>query len=80
MFIELRNIEIGENWFNNNSEDVIVVDDVYLERGEVQVDYTYLSLEHELVPCTASLNYFTKEYQRLPYSIEEGYSYENIKQ
>ena len=80
MFIELRNIEIGENWFNNNSEETVVVDDVYLEKGEVQVDYTYLNLEHELIPCTASLNYFTKEYQRLPYSIEEGYNYENIKQ
>lgn len=35
MFIELRNIEIGDNWFNKNSEEIVVVDDVYLERGEV---------------------------------------------
>ena len=80
MFLELRDIEIGENWFNKNSEEIVVVDDVYLEKGEVQVDYTYLNINHKLFPCTASLNYFTKEYQGMPYSIEEGFNYENIKQ
>lgn len=77
MFLELRNIEIGENWFNKNSEEVVVVDDVYLERGEVQVDYTYLNLNHELVPCAANLQYFIKEYERMPWSANEGYDCED---
>ena len=76
MFLELRGIEIGENWFNKNSEETVIVDDVYLERGEVQVDYTYLNLNHELVPCTANLQYFIKEYERMPWSANEGYDYE----
>lgn len=76
MFIELREIEIGENWFNKNSEEVVVVDDVYLEKGEVQVDYTYLNLNHEFIPCTAKIQYFIKEYVRMPYSINEGRYYE----
>ena len=77
MFIELRNIEIGENWFSKNSEEIVVVDDVYLEKGEVQVDYTYLNLNHELIPCTANLQYFIKEYERMPWSANEGYDYED---
>ena len=26
MFLELREIEVGENWFNKNSENIVVVD------------------------------------------------------
>ena len=42
MILELRGIEVGENWFNKNSENMVVVDDVYLEKGTVQVEYSYL--------------------------------------
>ena len=60
MLLELRNIEIGENWFNKNSEEIVVVDDVYLEKGEVQVDYTYLNLNHELIPCPTRRSTYTR--------------------
>lgn len=76
MFLELREIEIGENWFNKNSEDTVVVDDVYLERGIVQVDYTYLRGVEDDRYCTSGLDYFIKEYERMPYSINEGRDYE----
>ena len=76
MFLELREIEIGENWFNKNSEDTVVVDDVYLERGIVQVDYTYLRGVEDDRYCTSDLDYFIKEYERMPYSINEGRDYE----
>ena len=72
MFIELREIEIGENWFNKNSENVVVVDDVYLEKGVIQVDYTYLEGDKDDKYCTGDLDYFMKEYVRMPYSINEG--------
>ena len=42
MFLELREIEVGENWFNKNSEDMVVVDDVFTEKGIVRVEYSYL--------------------------------------
>lgn len=76
MFIELRNIEIGENWFNKNSEEIVAVDDVYLERGIVQVDYTYLEGDENDRYCTSDLDYFMREYVRMPYSINEGRDYE----
>lgn len=74
MFIELREIEIGDNWFNKNSENIVVVDDVYLEKGVVQVDYTYLDAEEANLKdynpySTGDLAYFMKEYERLPYNI-----------
>ena len=72
MFLELREIEVGENWFNKNSEDMVAVDDVYLERGIVQVDYTYLEGDEDNRYCTADLDYFMKEYVRMPYIINEG--------
>ena len=76
MFLELREIEIGENWFNKNSENMVVVDDVYLEKGTVQVDYTYLEGDENDRYYTADINYFMKEYVRIPYSINEGRDYE----
>ena len=76
MFLELREIEIGENWFNKNSENMVVVDDVYLEKGTVQVDYTYLEGYENDRYYTADINYFMKEYVRIPYSINEGRDYE----
>lgn len=76
MFLELRKLEIGENWFNKNSENVVVVDDVYLEKGIVQVDYTYLEGDEEHPYCVADLDYFMKEYIRMPYSVNEGRDYE----
>ena len=76
MFLELREIEIGENWFNKNSENMVVVDDVYLEKGIVQVDYTYLEGEENDIYCAADLDYFMKEYIRMPYTINEGRDYE----
>ena len=42
MFLELREIEVGENWLNKNSENVVVVDDVYLEKSIARVEYSYL--------------------------------------
>lgn len=74
MFIELREIEVGDNWFNKNSENIVVVDDVYLEKGVVQVDYTYLgvggdNLKDDIPYSTGDLAYFMKEYERLPYNI-----------
>lgn len=69
MFIELREIEVGDNWFNKNSENIVVVDDVYLEKGVVQVDYTYLDAEEDNPYATGDLAYFMKEYERLPYNI-----------
>lgn len=82
MFMELREIEIGDNWFNKNSENVVVVDDVYLEKGVVQVDYTYLDAEDESLKDgnpygTGDLAYFMEEYERLPYNIKGGYKYES---
>ena len=61
MFLELRQIEVGENWFNKNSEKTSVVDDGYLEKGIVQVDYTYLEGDEDDRYCTADLDYFMKE-------------------
>lgn len=72
MFLELREIEVGENWFNKNSENTVVVDDVYLEKGVVQVDYTYLKGDEDSRYCTGGLDYFMKEYVRMPYSVNEG--------
>lgn len=72
MFLELREIEIGENWFNKNSENMVVVDGIYLEKGIVQVDYTYLEGEENDIYCAADLDYFMKEYVRMPYSANEG--------
>lgn len=72
VFLELREIEIGENWFNRDSENVVVVDDVYLEKGIVQVDYIYLEGDEDSRYCTGDLYYFMKEYVRMPYSINEG--------
>ena len=62
MFLEIREIEIGENWFNKNSENMVVVEDVYLEKGVVQVDYTYLEGDENDTYCVADLDYFIKEY------------------
>ena len=76
MFLELREIENGENWFNKNSENMVVVDDVYLEKGIVQVDYTYLEGDENDTYCVADLDYFLKEYIRMPYTINEGRDYE----
>ena len=76
MFLELREIEIGDNWFNKNSENMVVVDDVYLEKGVVQVDYTYLEGDEDSRYCTGDLDYFKKEYIRMPYSVNEGRDYE----
>ena len=76
MFLELREIEIGENWFNRNSENMVVVDDVYLEKGVVQVEYSYLEGDEDDRYCTADLDYFMKEYVRMPYSANEGRDYE----
>ena len=76
MFIELREIEVGENWFNKNSENTVVVDDVFIEKGVVQVDYTYLEGDEDSRYCTADLDCFMKEYIRMPYSINEGRGYE----
>ena len=42
MLLELREIEIGENWFNKNSENMVVVGDVFTEKGIVRVEYSYL--------------------------------------
>ena len=76
MILDLREIEIGENWFNKNSENMVVVDDVYLEKGVVQVEYSYLEGDEEY-PCrVADLDYFMKEYIRMPYSVNEGRDYE----
>lgn len=77
MFLELREIEIGENWFNKNSENTVVVDDVYLEKGIVQVDYTYLEGDEEYPYRVADLDYFMKEYVRMPYTVNEGRDYES---
>ena len=76
MFIELRGIEIGENWFNKNSENMGVVDDVYLKKGTVQVDYTYLEGDGDSRYCTGDLDYFMKEYVRMPYNVNEGRNYQ----
>lgn len=77
MFLELREIEIGENWFNKNSENVVVVDDVFIEKGVVQVEYSYLEGDEEYPYCVADLEYFIKEYIRMPYSVNEGLGYES---
>ena len=76
MFLELREIEIGENWFNKNSENMVVVDDVYLEKGIVRVEYSYLEGDEEYPYCVADLDYFMKEYIRMPYTVNEGRDYE----
>ena len=76
MFLELREIDVGQNWFNKNSENMVVVDDVYLEKGTVQVDYTYLEGDENDRYYTADINSFMKEYVRIPYSINEGRDYE----
>ena len=76
MFLELREIEVGENWFNKDSENIVVVDDVFTEKGVVQVEYTYLEGDEEYPYCVADLDYFMKEYVRMPYSINEGRYYE----
>ena len=76
MILELREIEIGENWFNKDSENMVVVDDVYLEKGVVQVEYSYLEGDEEYPYCVADLDYFMKEYIRIPYSANEGRDYE----
>ena len=65
MFLELREIGINESWFNKNSEDTVRVDDVFLEKGVVQVDCTYIGTDMEFPYCTCDLQYFLKEYQRL---------------
>lgn len=70
MFLELREIGIGEHWFNKNSENMVVVDDVFLEKGIVQVDYTYKDMIIGNPYCTGDLQYFLKEYQRLSW-VEE---------
>lgn len=62
MFLELREIEIKEVWYNKNSEEVVVVDNVFLDRGVVQVDYTYIEGVNDSKYCTADLDYFIKEY------------------
>ena len=72
MFLELREIEIGENWFNNNSENVVVVDDVFIDKGIVRVEYYYLEDTTQYGYCTADLDYFMKEYIRMPYTVNEG--------
>ena len=72
MFLELREIEVGENWFNKNSENIVVVDDVFIEKGIVQVEYSYLEGDEEYPYCVADLDYFMKEYVRMPYSANEG--------
>lgn len=72
MFLELREIEIGENWFNKNNENIVVVDDVFIEKGIVQVDYIYLKGDEDSRYYTGGLDYFMKEYVRMPYSINEG--------
>lgn len=72
MFLELREIDIDEKWFNKNSERLVLVTDVYIEKGEVQVDYNYLDSQDENPYCTSNLEYFMKEYERLPYKIECG--------
>ena len=77
MFLELREIEVGENWFNRDSENVVVVDEVFIEKGVVQVDYTYLESEDIVPYCTCDLDYFMKEYVRMPYSVNEGKGYES---
>lgn len=77
MFLELREIENGENWFNRDSEDVVVVDDVFIEKGVVQVEYSYLEGEEEYPYCVADLDYFMKEYIRMQYSVNEGRDYES---
>lgn len=76
MFLELREIEIGENWFNKDSENIVVVDDVFIEKGIVQVDYTYLEGDEDSRYCTGDLDYFMKEYVRMPYSANEGIDYQ----
>ena len=76
MFLELREIEIGENWFNNNSENMVVVEDVFIEKGIVRVEYSYLEGDEEYPYCVADLDYFMKEYVRMPYSVNEGRDYE----
>lgn len=76
MFLELREIEIGENWFNRDSENVVVVDDVFIEKGIVRVDYTYLKGDEDSRYCTGGLDYFIKEYIRMPYTVNEGQGYE----
>ena len=76
MFLEIREIEIGENWFNKNSENMVVVDDVYLEKGVVQVDYTYLEGDEDSRYCVSDLDYFMKEYIRMPYNVNEERDYE----
>ena len=72
MFLELREIDIGENWFNKNSERLVIVSDIYIEKGTVQVNYNYLDKEDKIPYCTCKLEYFMKEYERLPYKIECG--------
>ena len=64
MFLELRQIEIGENWFNRGSENVVVVDDVFIDKCIVLVDYTYLEGDEDDRYCTADLDYFMKEFIR----------------
>lgn len=77
MFLELREIEFGENWFNRDSENVVVVDDVFIEKGIVRVEYSYLEGDEEYPYCVADLDYFMKEYIRMPYSVNEGERLEN---
>lgn len=72
MFLELREIEIGENWFNKNSENTVVVDDVFIEKGIVRVEYYYLEGDEEYPYCVADLDYLIKEYIRMPYNVNEG--------
>ena len=76
MFLELREIEVGENWLNRDSENVVVVDDVFIEKGIVRVEYSYLEGEEEYPYCVSDLDYFMKEYIRMPYSANEGRDYE----
>ena len=76
MFLEIREIEIGENWFNKNSENMVVVDDVFTEKGIVRVEYYYLEGDEEYPYCVADLEYFMKEYITMPYTVNEGRDYE----
>ena len=76
MFLELREIEVGENWFNKDSENTVVVDDVFIEKGIVRVECSYLEGDEDYPYCVADLDYFMKEYIRMPYTVNEGRDYE----
>ena len=65
-------IDVGDLWYNHENEAVVLVENVYLERGIINVDYAYEGDSKGLGGHTADYEYFLKKYQRMsPYYEKE---------